>query len=203
MSILFIKKKYRNILRYNIKRKRQLENKNSSYTIFASNCVGGVIYNDLGTQFMSPTINMYIKPCDFVKFLKNPQKYFDTEMKQLKSDFKYPVVQIKDIVLYCVHYKSLQEVEEKWNSRAKRIQWDNIYVIMSERDGCTYQDLVDFDKLPYNKVVFVHKQMDEIESSIYIEGLSLDGSDGHYVKSLTEFDGNFTGRRLLDKWSYV
>jgi uncharacterized protein (DUF1919 family) len=32
---------------------------NKEVTIFSSNCIGGVIYHDLGLRFMSPTINLF------------------------------------------------------------------------------------------------------------------------------------------------
>ena len=40
---------------------------------------------------------------------------------------------------------------------------------MIERDGCTYEDILEFDNLSYkNKVVFVSKEMPEIKSAIHI-----------------------------------
>ncbi|MGZ1316735.1 DUF1919 domain-containing protein [Lactobacillus delbrueckii subsp. bulgaricus] len=30
----------------------------------------GVIYHDLGLQFKSPTINLWFKPKDYIKFLR-------------------------------------------------------------------------------------------------------------------------------------
>ena len=41
---------------------------NNDVTILCSDCIGGVIYNDFNMRFNSPTINLYIKPSDFVKF---------------------------------------------------------------------------------------------------------------------------------------
>lgn len=198
-------KVYRGFLRSRLNRKNKQRLNNAKSTIFCSNCVGGVISNELGLQFLSPTINMFIQPSHFVRFLKDPKKYFDCKMILIDQDIEhYPVIKVEDIVLHCVHFHSLDEVEEKWNSRAKRINWDNIKVIMSERDGCTYEDLIEFDNLPYeNKVVFVHKNMPEIKSSIYIPGTELNGEDGHWVKPFTDYLGSFTGKRIIDLWDYV
>ena len=32
--------------------------RNRSFSLFSHNCLGGIMYHDLGVQFQSPTINM-------------------------------------------------------------------------------------------------------------------------------------------------
>lgn len=54
-------------------------NKNVNPTIISQNCIGGVIYSDLGLKFSSPTINMFIEDNDFVKLAENPRQYFYTQ----------------------------------------------------------------------------------------------------------------------------
>lgn len=200
-----IKRRIRELLRLPIDLKNRHRLKNHNCSIFCSNCIGGVIYHNLGLQFMSPTINMYFESNDFIKFLRNPEGYLDKPIKLLEvAEENYPVVQIEDIVLHCVHYHTLQDVERAWNNRAKRIDWSNIRVIMSERDGCTEEDLIAFDQLPYEyKVVFTHKPMPNIKSSVYIPGTDLDGTDGHWVAPLTNYVGKITEKRVIDKWDYV
>ena len=59
----------------------------------------------------------------------------------------------------------------KWESRLKRVNYNDLRIVMTENDGCTYEDLIAFDKLPYkHKVVFTHKPYPEIKSSFYIPG---------------------------------
>lgn len=48
--------------------------KNKDFTIFSSNCTGGVLYHDLGLEFLSPTINLYMNCEDFIKFCEDPKK---------------------------------------------------------------------------------------------------------------------------------
>lgn len=164
-----------------------------------------MIYHELGLQFLSPTINLFMEPKHFVRFLANPLNYYNKEMRLLdQMEEDYPVVSIEDIVLHCVHFHSLQEVVDKWNSRFERINWNNTCAIMSERDGCTEVDLRHFDELPYeHKVVFVHKVMPEIKSAVYLPGTELDGTNGHWVCPLTSYVGHFSGRRVIDMWDYV
>lgn len=75
---------------------------------------------------------------------------------------------------------------------------------MVERDGCTYEDIQAFDKLPYeHKVIFVHKPMPEIKSACYIPGTELDGTDGQWVQPLTSYIHRFTSKRYIDQFDYV
>ena len=202
-----LKKKYRDIVRIpiNIKNRKRWENKD--FTIIASNCIGGVIYHELGLEFRSPTINMYIKSSDFVKLCSNLKKYMKYEPEQVnQTEYNFPVMKISDITLYCVHYKTFEEAKEKWNQRKKRINYDNIYFIMSERDGCTEEDLKKFDMINNkHKVVFVHKNMDNIKSSYYIKGTENTGEDKdiHKIIGLTAYKGKWTGKRYIDDFDYV
>ena len=55
-----IKQKYRKILRGRIEKKNRRLLKNRDIPIISANCVGGVIYHDLGLAFNSPTINLFL-----------------------------------------------------------------------------------------------------------------------------------------------
>lgn len=200
-----IKKNIRKLFSYKNNKKNKLRLKNKNFTIIASNCIGGVIYHNLKMKFLSPTINMYFESQDFIKFCSNIKHYVDSELVFISNAKDgYPIVQCDDIKLYCVHYKDFNEVKEKWRSRSKRINWNNIFIIMSERDGCTYEDIKKFDLLPFNnKVIFVHKDMPEIKSSYYIPGTELNGIDGQHIIPLTSYVGKFTGKRYIDYFDYV
>ena len=131
-------------------------------------------------------------------------KYEPEQVNQ--TEYNFPVMKISDITLYCVHYKTFEEAKEKWNQRKKRINYDNIYFIMSERDGCTEEDLKKFDMINNkHKVVFVHKNMDNIKSSYYIKGTENTGEDKdiHKIIGLTAYKGKWTGKRYIDDFDYV
>jgi uncharacterized protein (DUF1919 family) len=200
-----IKKLYRHILRIRINRKNKKRLNNTNFSIISSNCIGGVIYHELGLQFKSPTINMYIESKDFIKFCKNLEFYLKQELKYLKQDADgYPIIELYDIKLHCVHYKNFKEVRESWNKRAKRVNLNNLFFIMSERDGCTYEDIVEFDKLPYkNKVIFVHKEMPEIKSAHYIKNTELKNDSNNKIIGLTAYEGRYTGKRYIDEFDYI
>ncbi|MEG0408866.1 MAG: DUF1919 domain-containing protein, partial [Bacilli bacterium] len=196
---------YKKIKRIKLIKQNRKRLINENFTILSSNCVGGIIYHELGKQFLSPTINLYICPSDFIKFLSNLNKYLDALPMQVnKNTDEYPIVKILDITIHGLHYKNFEEFVRKWESRKKRINFDNIYIIMLERDGCTYEDLIAFDKLPFeNKIVFVHKEMPEIKSSYYIEGTTADGLDGHQVVVLTDYISKYSYLKYIDKWDFV
>jgi uncharacterized protein (DUF1919 family) len=72
--------KFFRILR-NIVDKYQL--KNYDFSIISNTCIGSVISSDLGLRFLSPTVNLYIKPSDFVTFLQNIDFYLSQELSQV------------------------------------------------------------------------------------------------------------------------
>ena len=62
-------------LRRSIDAKNRSRLNNTEPTVFASNCNGGVMLHDLGLQFRSPTVNLYIRPKDYVRLLQNLDHY--------------------------------------------------------------------------------------------------------------------------------
>lgn len=178
--------------------------RNQEFTIISSNCIAGTIYHELGKQFLSPTINMYMKTKDYLRFCYNLDKYCKCVMEEVDLGESFPTAKLNDIIIYGTHYKNFSELEKKWNSRVQRMRWDKLYFMMIERDGCTHEDLLKFDSLPYKqKVVFVHKPMPEIKSSFYIPNTELDGTNGHWVSALATYKNRITGKRYIDDFDYV
>lgn len=154
------------------KQRRKLTN--HDFTLLSSNCTGAIITHELGCRFNTPTVNLFIKPCDFIKFASDLDSYAQERLvfvEEMTGQMGYPVARLKDIYIYFVHYHSSEDAEMKWYGRYKRINKENLFVLMSERDGCTYQDLKKFDSLPIkNKLVLVKKDYPEIKSAVHIHG---------------------------------
>jgi len=168
-------------------------------SVIASNCNGALILHDLGEQFRSPFVNLYLEPTDFVKYLQNMTAYNQMELGFITTDKPYPVGKLSDITIHFMHYHSEQEAKAKWKERLQRLNLDNLFIIMTDRDGCTEQDLQDFDQLPFkHKVVFTHKPYPEIKSSFYIKGFEKQGQVG----DLFEFSG-WNGQKYYDQFDYV
>ena len=115
-------------------------------------------------------------------------------------------MKLDDITIYGVHYNNYDEFLSKWEERKKRINKNNLFIIMTERDGCKYEDLLTFDKLNYtNKIVFTHKKYDEIKSSYYVKGTENNSTDKkiHLTKSLTDYKSKISPFRYIDDFDFV
>lgn len=183
---------------------------NTTFSLISSNCNGGIIYHDLGLQFTSPTINLWIPPKDFINFCKYLREYINTELlfdNELSKINNYPVGILKPenpslpiIHIYFMHYNSNKNAKEKWDTRKKRINYDNLYILFNDMNDCSLENLQDFDSLPYiNKVVFTNKPYANIKSSFYIKGFENEKSIG----LLTKHRNKFTPKRIYDDFPYV
>lgn len=178
--------------------------KNSDFTIISSNCLGGVISHELELEFMSPTVNLFIEPSSFVKFCKNLTCYFEQPLEEKEWSGDYPIALCNDIEIHGLHYRNFSELKDKWNERKRRVNFDNIFIFMIERDGCTYEDILEFDKLPYkNKVVFVSKEMPEIKSAIHIPKANEIINGKIQVKDLLGYRSTLVGKRDIDYFDYI
>ncbi len=175
--------------------------KNKDFSIISSNCNGGVILHDLGQRFNSPFVNLWILPKDYLKLLNNFDDYMKYDLIFVEDNrYNYPVAILKDIKLYFQHYESKDEARIKWEQRRKRIIRDNIFVLFSDRDGCTYNDLIEFEKVPFeNKVVFTKQKHPELKSSFYIRGFE----NQPCVGICSEYRNRHSVRRYLDDFDYV
>jgi uncharacterized protein (DUF1919 family) len=168
-------------------------------TIISCNCTGGVMYHDLGWQFMSPTINLYMNCADYVKFCENLDYYLSIKLSPCPdTDREYPVALLDDLKVYMVHYKTFTEAEQKWEERKKRVDMQNIRIIATDRDGCTEELKVRFSKLPYKKVMFTHLH-DNFDSSFYIKGFE----NEEQVGTVVSHQGDFSGKRYYDQFDWI
>lgn len=138
-------------------------------TVFSQNCIGGVMYHDCGARFLSPTVNLYMLPSDFIKFVNNFEFYL-SQKPEITMGENYPIGYFSDgLKVNFMHYKTVDEALDKWESRKKRINKDKIFIICVERDGFNYENYIEFKKIKYPKVLFtIKKELDEDSECIYI-----------------------------------
>ena len=194
-----IKKAQRKLI--NWKNRRRLSN--SDFTVFSHNCNGGVVLHDLGQQFKSPTVNLFMKADDYLKFLENLEHYlsFPTMEKVFEEGVEYPICRLDDIRLYCVHYKSFEQARGKWYERCKRVNLQNLYVMFAQRDGCTREHIERFSRLPYeHKVVFTAEPMPEFDCAFWDPGFPVTNGE---VGVLTDYATKWSGKRYIDAFDYV
>ena len=193
MVVKFIREIYKKRLR------ARLHNKD--FSLIASNCSGMFMLKDLNLPYKSPFVNLWLYPKDFIKFLKNISYYSECKLEFIQMDnIKYPVGKLDDIHIFFQHYKTEEEAYDKWNKRIKRINKKNIYILMTDRDGCTEDDLREFDKLEYkNKKVFTHIEHPDISSAVYIPGFEKDESVGMCF----QYAHKYSIKRRYDVFDYV
>lgn len=180
------------------KRKRL---RNHNFSLIASNCIGACILHDLAQRFNSPFVNLWIEPQDYIKMLKSFPYYMSCELKFIKKEgINHPLGILDDIKLYFQHYKTEYEAKKKWSERVSRINYDNLFIIFTDRDNCSLSDLREFDKLPYpNKVAFVHKPNPDIKSAFYIKSFENDKSVG----MLLNYKNWHSIKKYYDDFDYV
>lgn len=103
------------------------------------------------------------------------------------------------VKIHFLHYKSFEDARSAWVRRCNRIDFDNLYVVLVERDGCSHDDLLRFDRLPYkHKVAIVHKPYADIENKFYFKGYENDNQVG----IITDWKNCF-GQRIYDKFDWL
>lgn len=184
---------------YNLYLQKKLKNKN--ITLIASNCNGGAILHDLNLPFNSPFVNLWLKPKDFLKFCENMNYYLMQSLRFIKEkDITYPVALLGGIKIYFQHYNNEKEALLKWEIRKQRIDMNHIYILFTDRDGCTYEDLQRFERLPFNKkAVLVSKRYPDILSAIYIPGFEHEDCVGMCM----DFKNKFTSKKFYDSFDFI
>lgn len=176
--------------------------KNKDITILCNNCLGGVVYHCLGLQFLSPTVNLMVdSTADFIKFCKNIDYYLKQQIVEIKDDnVTYPVGMCGDIKLHFNHYHSFEDAVAKWDSRKRRINWNNIYLIsndyISDTEFVSREEIIEFGKLNCkNLIMFTSVRHEDIPYTYYL------GLDKLKRIMLTN---KYTGLRDFEKyWGYV
>ena len=183
---------------------------NTDFTILSNTCIGGIISHDMGLKFLSPTINLYIRPEDFVKFVSDLDYYLSLELVEISHSAPYPVALLGDLTLYLKHYKTFEEAKQKWEERCKRINRNKIYLMMTDRDfippnkerkACDRSVLENFNKLPYKKVCFTGESYDDLKSCRVVKK----NKDGNCVNIITDIV-SYSGKRLYqyaEQFDYI
>ena len=136
-------------------------------TFIAQNCIGGVLYHDLGLQFLSPTINMFIPEPGFVKLVLNLRHYMEQELV-IRWGEKYPIGMLDDVVIHFMHYETCKEAKEAWDRRKQRINWDKIIVIGTDRNGFDDTVFEEWKKISHPKILFTaQRKYASEEDSVY------------------------------------
>lgn len=187
-----------NIKRRRLQKKFRRKLKNKDFSIICSNCIGGVIYNNLGLEFLSPTINLFFTQEDFIKFAINLKYYLSLELEFIDNNKSYPVAKLGDITVHFNHANSEQEAKEAWDRRKHRINYDNIYLIFYYREGYSIEQIREIEKANYKNVIVLTSTPLDLDYAYYIE------ENRNVPNSDVFLDKDKYGIRTFEKkWDFV
>lgn len=194
--------------------KRQCKDlKNTDFTIFTENCLAGALYHDFGMQFRTPLINGGFSTQDYIKFLTKPQFYMqqklvfvsnkDESLPLFYRELDCPVARIEDLHFRFTHYQMKEdEICELWNRRIARINWENLFVVLCEKKGCTYEQMKEFESLPYkNKLILTSKYYPKLKSAFQIKGFENIGYIDNLLKEMPSFP--FNTKRYYEQFNFI
>ena len=160
-------------------------------TIISSNCFAGRIMQDIGIQYNSPTLGLYIWGPDYIEFLSHLEYYLKEARIEFVEHSKYSIGDIRraqwshwypigllggKVEIQFLHYYTEEEAAEKWYRRASRVNWNKLMIIGMEQNLCTLNDIYAFDKMPFdNKYMFTSRNLPFLKSNIYLH--EFDGRD--------------------------
>lgn len=170
------------VLRRRRQMHRALTNTNPSF--LCPNCIGGILFHDLGLQFRSPTVNLMLRQTDFVKLVLNLDEYLARELRFFPlPETHFPCAQLGDIVIHFTHYANEQEAARSWYQRVKRLDRDNLFVFALERDGLSKQDILHLGSVQARGlVVFTANDYPDIPYAVRIPKYTPDGEVGNILK---------------------
>lgn len=168
-------------------------------SFISQNCIGGVLYHDLGLQFLSPTINAFIPEPGFVKLVLNLRHYMEQELI-VRWGEEYPIGMLDDVEIHFMHYHTCKEAKEAWDKRKARINWDKIFIIATDRDGFDGAAYEQWKQIPYPKILFTaHSEF--TEDAVYYPEYTGDGQIGDLISTRKFYRDNILVRyiKLLEE----
>lgn len=121
------------VLRRLLRMVQRMRLRNKDFSIISQNCIGGAIYHNLGLPFLSPTINIWMEEKDFYRFAANFRHYLSQELRFVKGVDTTPTAWCDDVLIHFKHYSNEEEAANKWYERCKRVNYDNLFFICSDR----------------------------------------------------------------------
>ncbi|MCD8000822.1 MAG: DUF1919 domain-containing protein [Clostridiales bacterium] len=158
--------------------KNYMRLKESQCSILSNFCLGGIVSDQLGLPFLSPTVNMVCLGDHFFSFVRNCRKFLEADMKVYDNDIYIPGTRgtesfmgkgiiDREIVWYFRHSNNPKADVECWNRRKTRVNFDNLAVMMVL---FTKEEAELFEKLPVRKKLGLFFEETGYDDIIYIPG---------------------------------
>lgn len=198
--------------------KRRLQLRNRTFSIISNTCIGGVISNAVGQEQRSPTVNLVLYEEDFLTFCDNLKAYSECPLEPpstpedlaAEQQAGYPLGILRgggkglpDLTVRFVHYHSFDQARDAWIRRFRRVNFDDIFLIMDRGMDAREEILDRFHALPYpHKVFFTHREdpdrwPDTFRLSYYTE------ADFRPAHMYTFVRRGLLQYRVLDEFDYV
>lgn len=141
---------------------------------------------------------------DFYRFVANMRYYLAQPLRFVHGVDPTPTAYLDDILIHFNHYHSDAEAQVKWEERCKRINWDNLFIICSDRADLgpiTHENMLSLKNIPCRgKVIFSTRTYDDID---YIVPLPQD-PNGDYVNTYMFDKSRCTKQYRWEKaWDWV
>ena len=197
---IIVCKIFRRVSRY--LNKRRLKNKD--FSILAPTCIAGVIYHELGQQFLSPTINLWMYDKDFLKFVHNLKEYLSYELRFVQGIDPTPTAYCGDLLIHFNHYHSEEEARAKWEERKIRVNYENLFIIMADQpDGgvITHEDMLSLKDIDCKgKIILTVKDYDDIDYLVHLPKDPVKDCVNMYMFDKSPILGRYRWERV---WDYV
>lgn len=193
-EIMSLKDHYKKLRFFFIHSRMKKDLKNKDFTIISNNCWGGHVYQDLGIEYKSPFVGMFLYSDCYLKLLNNLHYYLKQDIEFVKES-KYPraneqrknkyfpIARLDDIEIHMLHYNTDEEALAKWNRRKSRMDLNNLFIKMHAPDNIDEEKIRQFDALPFkHKVIFTEKVYNDIPSAVHIKGMNTKIEMNKYMK---------------------
>lgn len=129
---------------YNRKNRKRLSNDN--FSLITCDCTGGCVAKDLKVRMNSPTRNFYFNADDYIKFCKNLDYYLSLVPEPYTGNYsgggsEYLMASLGDLKMFLVHYPSVEQCQQEWLRRRDRVNKNNMFFVMNDRNYCTEEDI--------------------------------------------------------------
>lgn len=174
----------------------------SPISFISSNCMGGVLSHDLGMQFCSPTVNLWMSASDYIKLIENMDYYFSQTFENGNQGEDYPIGRLGDLKLHCIHYHTFEEAKEKWDARTMRINKNRIILTFTDQNNCNKELLERFSNVDYPKIFLTsNAEYAKYDFSVYMNSVKY--MEKHNGRTLVDdafiFRG-FSGKRNFEHY---
>jgi uncharacterized protein (DUF1919 family) len=139
------------------------------FSIIADDCWAGQLYEQLHIEYLTPTVGLWIKPENYLKYLECFDEVHKGELEFIVGDKNYPVAMLSGVEIHFMHFDNEQEAREKYLRRLGRIDKKHTHIkIDFGKPGYTRADMDKWNELRIpNSVAFYPPSVKIPEAGIY------------------------------------